>query len=217
MWRARGGAVALEVTGLSMRAPSAFGTALKEISLSVRRGEILGIGGVAGSGQDELLAALAGETRVRRRDPAERGGHRPSWPECAAQAGAADRARATAGPCRGPGDEPDGKRPDDRRAARGAAVARLHPVGRGARFRAGDHHAVRRAHPRPGRGRAGAVGGQPAEIRDRARGAATPRCSGRQSAHMGRRCRRRRRDPAGAAGSGSGARRSSASARISTS
>ena len=57
------GAVALEVSGLSMRAPSAFGTALKEISLSVRRGEILGIGGVAGSGQDELLAALAGESR----------------------------------------------------------------------------------------------------------------------------------------------------------
>ena len=56
------GAVALEVTGLSMRAPSAFGTSLKDIHLTLRKGEILGIGGVAGSGQDELLSALAGET-----------------------------------------------------------------------------------------------------------------------------------------------------------
>ena len=55
------GAVALEVDALSRPAPSAFGTALKEISLAVRQGEILGIGGVAGNGQDELLAALSGE------------------------------------------------------------------------------------------------------------------------------------------------------------
>ena len=40
------------------------GASLKEITLSVRRGEILGIGGVAGNGQDELLAALSGEVRV---------------------------------------------------------------------------------------------------------------------------------------------------------
>ena len=57
------GPVALELTGLSMPAYSAFGTSLKDIRLAVRRGEILGIGGVAGSGQGELLAALAGETR----------------------------------------------------------------------------------------------------------------------------------------------------------
>lgn len=59
------GEVLLEVTGLSHRAPSAFGTSLKEISLSVRAGEILGIGGVAGNGQDELLAALSGELRSK--------------------------------------------------------------------------------------------------------------------------------------------------------
>jgi simple sugar transport system ATP-binding protein len=55
------GEVALEVTGLSLPAPSAFGTALREVGLSLRQGEILGIGGVAGNGQDELLAALSGE------------------------------------------------------------------------------------------------------------------------------------------------------------
>ena len=55
------GAVALEVVGLSARSPNPFGTALKDISFSVRRGEILGIAGVAGNGQDELLLALSGE------------------------------------------------------------------------------------------------------------------------------------------------------------
>ena len=37
---------------------------LREISVEVRRGEVLGIGGVAGNGQDELLNALSGETLV---------------------------------------------------------------------------------------------------------------------------------------------------------
>ena len=56
------GDVVLELKNLSARSPSAFGMPLREISVSVRRGEILGIGGVAGNGQDELLAALSGET-----------------------------------------------------------------------------------------------------------------------------------------------------------
>lgn len=55
------GAVRLAVRGLSARSPNAFGTALKDISFEVRAGEVLGIGGVAGNGQDELLAALSGE------------------------------------------------------------------------------------------------------------------------------------------------------------
>jgi general nucleoside transport system ATP-binding protein len=54
---------ALEVRGLSATSPIPFGTALKEISFSVRRGEVLGIAGVAGNGQDELLLALSGELR----------------------------------------------------------------------------------------------------------------------------------------------------------
>lgn len=57
------GEVLLEVADLTNAAPSEFGTALKGISFSVRAGEILGIGGVAGNGQDELLSALSGETR----------------------------------------------------------------------------------------------------------------------------------------------------------
>ncbi|MFD2739784.1 ABC transporter ATP-binding protein [Sulfitobacter aestuarii] len=56
------GDVVLSINGLSAPSPSAFGMPLRDINLEVRRGEVLGIGGVAGNGQDELLAALSGET-----------------------------------------------------------------------------------------------------------------------------------------------------------
>lgn len=58
------GDVALTLTKLSAPAPHDFGTALREISFTVRRGDVLGIGGVAGNGQDELVAALSGEMPV---------------------------------------------------------------------------------------------------------------------------------------------------------
>ncbi|TCP59809.1 nucleoside ABC transporter ATP-binding protein [Rhodovulum bhavnagarense] len=56
------GDVVLEVRGLSLPSPNPFGTSLRDISFSVKSGEVLGIGGVAGNGQDELLAALSGES-----------------------------------------------------------------------------------------------------------------------------------------------------------
>ncbi len=55
--------VALELRSLSIPSPSAFGTSLKDISFNVHRGEVLGIGGVAGNGQDELTGALSGELK----------------------------------------------------------------------------------------------------------------------------------------------------------
>ncbi len=62
---ARGGHVAgeviLEVEDLSLPPAHAFGTPLRRIGFGLAKGEILGIGGVAGNGQDELLAALSGE------------------------------------------------------------------------------------------------------------------------------------------------------------
>lgn len=51
----------LVVEGLSMAPMSQFGPALKEVSLRLRKGEVFGIGGVAGNGQEELLATLSGE------------------------------------------------------------------------------------------------------------------------------------------------------------
>jgi ABC-type uncharacterized transport system ATPase subunit len=51
----------LHVNGLSMPAPGHFGTALRNVCFSVREGEIFGVAGVAGNGQNELLLALDGE------------------------------------------------------------------------------------------------------------------------------------------------------------
>ncbi|MDO5612350.1 MAG: ABC transporter ATP-binding protein [Paracoccus sp. (in: a-proteobacteria)] len=59
------GADLLAVRALSRPAPTAEGTALRDITLTLRAGEILGIGGVAGNGQEELLAALSGEVTAR--------------------------------------------------------------------------------------------------------------------------------------------------------
>jgi len=58
------GDVVLKVSNLTVPSSNPFGTTLKNIALAVRSGEVLGIGGVAGNGQDELLLALSGETRV---------------------------------------------------------------------------------------------------------------------------------------------------------
>ncbi|MEI7611271.1 MAG: ABC transporter ATP-binding protein [Betaproteobacteria bacterium] len=52
----------LTVKGLSVESDDPFGTDLENISLSVHAGEILGIAGISGNGQAELMAALSGET-----------------------------------------------------------------------------------------------------------------------------------------------------------
>jgi ABC-type uncharacterized transport system ATPase subunit len=61
---AAGGRGPAGVAGLSLEPASPFGTPLRHIGFEVRAGEVLGIGGVAGNGQDELLAALSGERPV---------------------------------------------------------------------------------------------------------------------------------------------------------
>jgi len=55
------GEAKLSVRGLSLPKQGDFGMALKDIGLTVRAGEIFGVAGVAGNGQNELLAALSGE------------------------------------------------------------------------------------------------------------------------------------------------------------
>ena len=57
------GAVALELKSLSLAPDSAYGVPLAQVSLQLRAGEVLGIAGVSGNGQQELLAALSGEDR----------------------------------------------------------------------------------------------------------------------------------------------------------
>ena len=56
-----GGEPVLRVEGLSVPSPNLFGVSLDEVSFTVRSKEILGIGGIAGNGQEELVAALSGE------------------------------------------------------------------------------------------------------------------------------------------------------------
>jgi len=56
----------LEIAGLSQVSDDPFGTTLHDISLTVQAGEIVGIAGISGNGQAELLAALSGESTVAR-------------------------------------------------------------------------------------------------------------------------------------------------------
>ena len=60
------GAPRLTVQGLQLASQQQFGTDLKDISFAVAGGEILGIGGIAGNGQNELMAALSGEALADR-------------------------------------------------------------------------------------------------------------------------------------------------------
>jgi simple sugar transport system ATP-binding protein len=55
------GQVLLKVDSVCFLSKSTFGTSLKNVTFDLRQGEILGIGGVAGNGQDELFAVLSGE------------------------------------------------------------------------------------------------------------------------------------------------------------
>ena len=67
---ARGGAASpqLVLDRLTVRSPSQFGTDLHDISLSLAGGEILGLAGIAGNGQAELMDALSGEILAGRPD-----------------------------------------------------------------------------------------------------------------------------------------------------
>jgi general nucleoside transport system ATP-binding protein len=57
------GEVVLRVQGLTLPREDQFGHDLDDISFEVRAGEVVGIAGVSGNGQRELLFALSGEDR----------------------------------------------------------------------------------------------------------------------------------------------------------
>src|SRR2546423_8964155 len=59
--QARAGDVVLDVRELTLAKQDQFGVSLERIDLQVRAGEIVGIAGVSGNGQQELMAALSGE------------------------------------------------------------------------------------------------------------------------------------------------------------
>jgi simple sugar transport system ATP-binding protein len=55
------GEVRLALRNLTQATDDPFGTRLRDISLEVRSGEIIGIAGISGNGQQELLKAISGE------------------------------------------------------------------------------------------------------------------------------------------------------------
>jgi len=55
------GAVVLAVNRLTLAKTDQFGVNLQDVSFDVRAGEIVGVAGVSGNGQQELMAALSGE------------------------------------------------------------------------------------------------------------------------------------------------------------
>ena len=173
---------------------------LDGITFEVAAGEILGIAGVAGNGQDELFAALSGEVladsadaiRIDDTDAGRLSHHRAPPARRGLRAGGAARPRDRAAlhalrerAAHRPRGEPDG-------------AARLHRSRAGARLRRPHHQGLRCAQgkARPGGGQP--LGRQPAEVRGRPRNPARAARAGRQPADLGRRCRRGGRDPPGA-------------------
>lgn len=58
------GEVVLSVNNLSHPAPSQFAVTLQNVSFEAKKGEILGLAGVSGNGQNELMLCLTGEMLV---------------------------------------------------------------------------------------------------------------------------------------------------------
>lgn len=69
------GETRLQISQLSMATLDPFGTPLHDINLAVRSGEIVGIAGVSGNGQKELLTALSGEQRCQQQNAIHICGH----------------------------------------------------------------------------------------------------------------------------------------------
>lgn len=64
----QGGETRLKIEDLSIKSPALHGMDIADVSLEVRSGEIVGVAGVAGEGQAELMSALTGEITVKRAD-----------------------------------------------------------------------------------------------------------------------------------------------------
>jgi simple sugar transport system ATP-binding protein len=157
------GAPVLRVEGLTLPRGDAFGVDLIDLQFEVRAGEVVGIAGVSGNGQRELLYALSGEARHGAdRRPARHGAQRAPEPAPAARAGPAFRARGAPGPWRrarhGAGTQPASD------PWRCVGRGRVDPHARVARAGQRHHRALRRQGRGAGCHGAVAVGRQPAEI-----------------------------------------------------
>jgi general nucleoside transport system ATP-binding protein len=123
------GEVRLAARGLDLPSDDPHGASLRDVSFDLREGEVLGVAGVAGSGQEELLAALSGERRTRRdaihigaRPVGAFRAERPPTPPPPHGAGRAARAR------RGAGSHPGGESAPVRPRAPQPHPSRLSPL-----------------------------------------------------------------------------------------
>ena len=66
-----GGEIRLRLAGLSHASDDPFGTDLEDMNLDVHSGEIVGIAGVSGNGQQELLYAISGEGPLAEKFPVQ--------------------------------------------------------------------------------------------------------------------------------------------------
>jgi ABC-type multidrug transport system ATPase subunit len=167
---------------LTIRSNQQFGTDLKDISFSVAAGEILGIAGIAGNGQSELMDALSGEIPAGSPkniilDGAQIGHEGPSARRKRGRRHVAGGKRLPLRQCPRRPQPPWPDRPQ------------THP-----RIRRRRDQTLRRPHHRPGGRSPGAVRRQSAKIPDRPRGRAKPQRADAQPAHLGGGCRRRRGD-----------------------
>lgn len=62
------GEVRLSLKAVNRRAQNRFGTSLKSIDMDLRSGQIVGIAGISGNGQQEFAAVISGETLCGRAD-----------------------------------------------------------------------------------------------------------------------------------------------------
>ena len=171
-----------------------------DVSLEVKGGEILGIAGVAGNGQDEFFAALSGE----RASPAE--GDVVIDGEAAGLLSVTERRRLGAAfvpeERLGHGTAPRMKLSENALLTGHAAsnMVRRGFVDKPATLATVDKttKSLRRAQGQARSGSGQPVGRQSAEIHRRPRNPARARRAGGQPADLGRRCRRCRRHPPGA-------------------
>ena len=191
----------LVVIDLSLEPDDPHGVRLQHISLELKGGEILGIAGVAGNGQDELFAALSGERQAQDPGTVVIEGIAAGQLSITQRRklGAAYRAGGAARPRHRAAHEAFGECAADRPCRQRHGQARLRQHRRHATHGRPRHRNLRRAQgqarPRSGK----LVRRQPAEIRRRPRNPAQPGCPCGEPADLGRGCRRRRRHPPGPA------------------
>ena len=191
----------LLIRDLSMEPDDPHGVHLRNISVEVKGGEILGIAGVAGNGQDELFSALSGERLSEHTDSVIIDG------EAAGALSVTARRRLGAAfvpeERLGHGTAPRMRLSENALLTGHAASGMVKRgfVDKPATLATVDKttHDLRRAQgqARPGSGQP--VGRQLAKIHCRPRNPARAGRAGREPADLGRRCRRRRRHPPGAA------------------